>query len=61
MIITCGERKIMTPCTGCMCHSIDMQFGELFKGCCSECGCPKTMEAFDVAWRNVEEAKKENV
>lgn len=47
MVITCGKERIETTCRGCMCHDLPMQFGELYKGCCSECGCPKTKEAFD--------------
>lgn|GEM_PF-4141571 len=36
---------VVTSCTGCQCHEMDMQFGELVDGCCRECGCPKTSEA----------------
>jgi len=40
-----GE-EIETNCRGCQCHEADIQFGELADGCCRECGCPKTVEAF---------------
>lgn len=46
MIIFCGKEQIETKCTGCPCHENNIQFGELIKGCCGECGCPKTLEAF---------------
>jgi hypothetical protein len=35
----------------CLCH-IDprLQFDELIDGCCAECSCPKTEEAFNRLW-----------
>ena len=36
---------------GCYCHSLDVQFGELHHGCCSNCGCPKNLEGFRY-WQN---------
>lgn len=44
MKIHYGNNEVMeTKCTGCMCHDIDMQFGE-DKNICGECGCPKTID-----------------
>ena len=47
MNIRCGKESLTTPCTGCLCHSFDIQFGESHNGQCAECGCPKTKAAFD--------------
>lgn len=41
-------RVLHTRCTGCMCHDMAMQFGELNQGCCRECGCPKTAQAYEL-------------
>ena len=38
--------SIDTPCKGCQCHEMAMQFGELIDGCCRECGCPKNLAGF---------------
>ena len=40
-------RVLVVSCTGCWCHEMPIQFGELYHGCCSECGCPQTQEAYD--------------
>lgn len=53
MRITCGDRVLEHHClregerSSCMCHVANIQFGELVDGCCAECSCPKTPEAFD--------------
>ena len=47
MKITCRDRTVETSYTGCQCHELAMQFGELIEGCCRECGCPKTVKAFN--------------
>ena len=39
--------EIRNRCSRCMCHQLPIQFGDLYEGCCSECGCAKTLEAFD--------------
>lgn len=46
MKITCDGKVLETSCTGCQCHEMAMTFG-LTDGCCKECGCPKTAEAFN--------------
>lgn len=38
--------EVKNGCTGCQCHEMRMTFGEK-DGCCVECGCPKTVAAFD--------------
>jgi len=55
--IDCGDKHEWFPCNGlnsCLCHQPGIQFGELADGCCSECGCPKTKEAFDRICGNAE-------
>jgi len=61
MKITCGSRAINHHCLVetfkkdkdgmhkvCTCHIDSMiQFGELADGCCRECSCPKTFDAFE--------------
>ena len=56
MKIACGGREITTPCAGCYCHDMAMQFGNLIKDCCSVCGCPKTKGAFEARLAGKEEA-----
>lgn len=34
-------------CHGCMCHDMDMVFGDMSDGRCGNCGCPKTKEAWE--------------
>jgi len=34
-------------CNGCMCHDMDMIFGDGKSGKCGQCGCPKTKEAWE--------------
>lgn len=45
-----GE-AIITRCTGCQCHEMDMQFGD-DSDICQECGCPKNLEGFKIWKRN---------
>lgn len=40
-------RWLATPCTGCMCHDLAMQFGKPNQGCCTNCGCPKNQLGWD--------------
>lgn len=54
MIIRLGSEELVTQCLGpnstCMCHVGAIQMGDgLNDGCCQECGCPKTPEA----WRRM--------
>lgn len=51
MKITCGDRFIITHCDGCPCHwdSHILMGNSLDEGKCRECGCPKTVEAFEKA------------
>lgn len=35
------KQWVEVTCTGCMCHDMAMQFGDLYHGCCNQCGCPK--------------------
>lgn len=37
---------VVTNCRGCMCHEMDMVFAGGREGCCGECGCPTTLDAF---------------
>lgn len=48
MIINCGDETLTTDCHGCYCHGMGITFGER-RGCCVECGCPKTIAAFALA------------
>lgn len=48
-----GE-SIETPCRGCMCHELAMQFGDLVHGCCGECGCPKNIDGWNY-WKQQHE------
>lgn len=36
---------VMTSCTGCLCHELQMRFGKNVDTC-EECGCPKTLVGF---------------
>lgn len=49
MKIRCGDKTIVTYCTGCPCHWDNaIVMGDSFdNGNCRECGCPKTVEAFE--------------
>jgi len=48
MRIRLGDEVLETPCRGCMCHEMAMTFsGGAKPGCCAECGCPQTPEAWE--------------
>lgn len=56
MKIWLGDQYVENKlCSGCMCHELPIQFGEtLSEGCCRECCCPKTKEA----WKEYERKNK---
>lgn len=54
-----GENSQETGRTNCMCHvSPVIQFAELSAGCCRECGCPKTREAFERIYSAQQEGRR---